>query len=200
MIAAVIPVKRLSDAKSRLSPRLSADERAGLVTALLRRTIRVLRAVDEVERIGVATEERELVASLSEVEWLPDMGGLNSSLDYAAGWAMDLKARSVLIVPCDLPTLEPGDIRALLGAGSGEQSVVVAATQDGGTAALLLTPPRVIAPLFGPDSFARHLRAAQRAGIATYTVARAGFSRELDTVDDLDYLDAHQTEFGSLTR
>jgi 2-phospho-L-lactate/phosphoenolpyruvate guanylyltransferase len=191
MIAAVIPVKRLSEAKSRLSPRLSTRERATLVTALLRRTIRVLREVEAIERIGVATEEQDLIDSFGEVDWLPDMGGLNPSLAHAASWATSMDAQSVLMLPCDLPLLDQNDIRVLLASDNPAPRMAIAPTQDGGTGAILLSPPGTIAPNFGPDSFRRHVEEARTARLSVRIVLRAGFARELDTTEDLEYLSAH---------
>ena len=199
MIVAVIPVKRLSEAKSRLSPRLSPRERATLVETILRRTVDVLKEVGAIDRIAVATEERTLIDSLSSVEWLPDMGGLNPSLVHAASWAADLKARSMLVLPCDLPLLEGRDIRALLDSGHAEPGVSIAPTQDGGTGAILLSPPEVIAPAFGPDSFMRHIENARARDLPVRTVIRRGFSHDLDTADDLACLEAHTPNIRYLT-
>jgi 2-phospho-L-lactate guanylyltransferase len=196
MIAAVIPVKRLSEAKSRLSTRLSSQERAMLVADLLRRTIGVLQEVEAIERIGVATEEQDLVDSFTMVDWLPDMGGLNASLAHAASWATSMNARSVLMLPGDLPLLDGSDIRAMLASGMAAPNITIAPTQDGGTGAILLSPPDVIAPVFGPDSFRLHIEEAHAARISVRTVVRAGFSRELDTTEDLEYLGSHAAEFG----
>jgi 2-phospho-L-lactate/phosphoenolpyruvate guanylyltransferase len=198
MIVAVIPVKRLSEAKSRLSTRLSSQERARVVAALLRRTVGVLKDADAIDRIGVATEERELVDSLGMVDWLPDMGGLNPSLVHGASWAMDMRARSMIVLPCDLPLLERSDIHALLDSSWTEPGMSIAPTQDGGTGAILLSPPHVLAPAFGPDSFRRHIQQARAEHISVRTVVRRGFSHELDTTDDLEYLDAHAVDFRCL--
>jgi 2-phospho-L-lactate guanylyltransferase len=199
MIAAVIPVKRLSEAKSRLSTRLSCTERATLVIALLRRTIRVLREVDEIERIGVATEERDLIESYDTIEWLPDLGGLNPSLAHAASWATRMGAQSFLILPCDLPFLDQSDVHALLASQAEGPHVTISPTQDGGTGAILLSPPEVIVPTFGADSFRRHLREAHDTRISVKTVLRPGFARDLDTTEDLAVLEATQPDFDCIT-
>lgn len=198
MIVAVIPVKRLSEAKSRLSTQLSSQERARLVTALLRRTIALLKAVDAIERIAVATEERELVDSLDLVDWLPDMGGLNPSLAHSAAWATQVGAQSMLVLPCDLPLLQWSDVRAMVDSRGADAGVSIAPTQDGGTGALLLSPPQVLEPAFGPDSFRRHIEEARTTGVSVRTVIRRGFWNDLDTTGDLEYLDAHVADFRCL--
>jgi 2-phospho-L-lactate guanylyltransferase len=66
---------------------------------------------------------------------------------------------------------------------------IVPADAGGGTNALLLYPPDVIAPSFGPDSFAAHLRAAEAAGAAVQVVSDPALGFDLDTPDDLERLD-----------
>ena len=59
-----------------------------------------------------------------------------------------------------------------------------------GTNALLLAPPDVIAPSFGPGSFDRHVAAARDAGVE-YAVARiSALMFDVDTPDDLADLSA----------
>jgi 2-phospho-L-lactate guanylyltransferase len=199
MIAAVIPVKRLSEAKSRLATQLSTRERAMLVTGLLRRTIRVLHDVEAIERIAVATEERNLVECYDVVDWLPDLGGLNPSLSHAARWAAGIQAQSLLMLPCDLPFLNTSDIHALLACGTAGRNIAIAPTRDGGTGAMLLSPPQVIAPAFGVNSFERHIEEAHAARIAVTTVPRPGFARDLDTTEDLKDLEATAPDFDCVT-
>ena len=70
--------------------------------------------------------------------------------------------------------------------GAGPLSVVIVPDRQGtGTNALLLTPPDVIAPAFGPGSFERHRDLAAAAG-ATCEVARPQtLLLDVDTPEDL---------------
>ena len=62
----------------------------------------------------------------------------------------------MLLVPGDCPALDPGEVATLL-ARQGRAGVVIVPDRHGaGTNALLLSPPDVIEPSFGPGSFARH--------------------------------------------
>src|SRR5437764_14715631 len=55
-----------------------------------------------------------------------------------------------------------------------------------GTNALLLTPPDVLAPSFGPDSRRRHLADAQTAGVPAEVVELDSLALDVDTPDDLE--------------
>jgi 2-phospho-L-lactate guanylyltransferase (CobY/MobA/RfbA family) len=52
----------------------------------------------------------------------------------------------------------------------------------------------VIGPAFGPDSFTRHVENARAARVSVHTVLRQGFSRDLDSTEDLEYLGNHSAE------
>lgn len=185
MIVAAVPVKRLSEAKSRLSHLLSDEERSALVLALLRRTIRALRESGMVERIVLATPDGELAERL-ETEWLPDGDSLNEALSAAVQWALRAGAGGLLIVPGDLPRITGQQAHELLAERRTIPSAAIASTQDGGTGALLLTPPDAIPPLFGPNSYERHLVLARLRTVAVQEVTLDAFTFDLDTPEDLD--------------
>jgi 2-phospho-L-lactate guanylyltransferase len=185
MIAAVIPIKRLRDAKSRLADGLSARERANLVRTLLGRTLSIVRASGLVSRVALVTPEESLAGDMG-VQVLPDGADLNSGLKAAAAWSIGVGARSLLILPGDLPLLQPNDLHALLSARA--PGISVAQTPDGGTGALFLAPPDCIEPAFGSGSFNRHVELAQKAGIPVRIVQREGLTFDLDTSADLERL------------
>ncbi len=191
MIAAVIPVKRLTEGKSRLAARLSPTERAELITDLVRRAVDALHESGIIERIALATPEVALAQSL-KVEALPDEGSLNAALRGAVAWATEMDAAGLLILPGDLPLVRGEDVRAIVATLPDPPAISIAPTRDGGTGALLLSPPTVIPPSFGAASFERHLQLAHDCGVRVSSVMRTALSFELDTVEDLDMF----AEFG----
>lgn len=182
MIAAVIPVKRLSEAKSRLNGDITPEERQSLMRELAARTVLILRSSGLITSIALVTPEEKLAAELG-VRCLPDTGDLNSSLAAAAQWARSAGADGLLIIPGDLPWLQRNDLHALLSLRS--PGVAIAPAHDGGTGALYLMPPDAIAPAFGPGSYRRHVEDAVGRGIAVRTVQRDGLAFDLDTPQDL---------------
>ena len=180
-----MPVKSVSEAKSRLAPYLSVVERRELVVYLLRHTVGVLRAVQALEQIVVVSPDNHGLGD--DVVLLPDAGSLNESLQSAIEWSAMRGMERVLIVPGDLPYLAPIDIQTVLGMGKRGPSVVLARTQDGGTGALCACPPSAIKPMFGPLSYAKHVRQAQQAQLRVHQVNRRGLECDLDTWQDLQH-------------
>ena len=76
-----------------------------------------------------------------------------------------------LLVPGDCPLLDPTELEQLLVHPAGERSALIVPDRHGtGTNALLLAPPDVLAPSFGPDSRPRHLADAAAAGVPAEVV------------------------------
>ena len=67
-----------------------------------------------------------------------------------------------------------------------------------GTNALLLSPPGVIAPSFGPDSRSRHEALAEAAGVRWAVARPASLLLDIDTGDDLGALHARLAADGSV--
>jgi 2-phospho-L-lactate guanylyltransferase len=189
MILAVIPVKCLNQAKSRLAPHLTEIERADLARTMAARVAWAVRDSRVVDVAAVVSPESNLARDLG-VEALPDRGSLNESLREGVAWATKMAATSLLILPADLPWIVPQDVREIVEAAVDTPGIVIAPTRDGGTGALMLTPPGVLLPVFGHDSFRRHVSLAASLGIRVRPVSRDGLAFDLDTVDDLAIVQA----------
>lgn len=192
-VFAVVPVKDLSETKSRLSPLLSSGERGALALAMLDHVLSTLGKLDDLERVGVVSPSPR-VLSLAEdagVEALPqESRGLNEALEEGRDWAISGGASSLLVLPADLPYLSAADVRMLLDLpGDTGRAVVISPDKAReGTNALLLRPPDALPFAFGPGSYGAHLRAAREQGLEPATCENAGVAFDLDTKDDLRVL------------
>lgn len=185
-ITAVIPLKPLVRAKQRLADRYSVDERRTLMTRLFGHVARVCAATPGVARVRavVGDEVGAQLAREADVEVvLEPPGGLNRAVAHATA---DLDAAASLVVVADLPGLTVEDLTRVVEAGTHEPSVVVAATRDGGTGALLRRPTAVIATAYGAGSAAAHLAAAAGAGVRAVLLSSPGLAHDVDRPDDVD--------------
>lgn len=187
---ALLPVKAFALAKGRLAPVLTADERAGLAEAMLRDVIAAVTgsgALDRVNLLG-GDDARRLANSMG-LTWIDDDGEpeLNVALDRAAGALARQQVHTLLVLPGDLPTLQSGDIATLL-ACHRNGLTISPARSDGGTNALVVSPPDAMDFCFGPDSARRHLAHALTAGLPAQNLALEGFARDIDRPADLHWL------------
>ena len=188
-IHALIPVKELANAKSRLTPPFSGDERAALMLDMLGHVIAAAQASDEFARIAVVSPDAsvlEFAAARGVATLQQHTTGLNLALDEARRDALVHGAEAVLALHADLPRLDPADIAIIVRLLPPPPAAVLAPDHTGsGTNALLLAPPDALPFLFGPDSFGRHIAAAERTDLS-YAVAHApGIAGDVDTPDDV---------------
>jgi 2-phospho-L-lactate guanylyltransferase len=196
---ALVPIRGLETAKTRLGGDLDAEERRDLVVEML---VRTLVATRDAHRIagtivvtmdpaaaGIARDHR----AIGLVERAP---GLNGAISAARSVAVARGAGAVLVLPADLPAISAPTIDALLDAAAAairpESIGLVALVTDQhrqGTNALLISPPHRIDPLFGPGSRELHRAAAAGAG-ASFVELDGPLGLDVDTTDDLEVAEA----------
>jgi 2-phospho-L-lactate guanylyltransferase len=185
---AVVPVKSLAAAKTRLATALAPDERADLTLQTLKRVLAALDQPGIAARLVVSPDEAVLratrVAGARGLRQASD--GLNPGLGEARTWALAQGADALLIVLGDLPLLAPEHIAAILVLADSPGTVALAPDRHGsGTNIMLLRPPDAIPLSFGPSSLIRHRAAAQVRGLAIHTYDHPATALDLDTPDDL---------------
>ncbi|RMG95260.1 MAG: 2-phospho-L-lactate guanylyltransferase [Chloroflexi bacterium] len=187
----VIPVKRLPLGKSRLAHLLPTWYRAELMTGFLRRVLGVTRQIPEVDRILVMSSDERVwqVAHEMDVDVLPESGvtGLNTAVSQAVNYAVAHGATSTLILPADLPFVQPSDLLQLIRAGKTAETpsmAICSDTRQDGTNALFLTPPTPFQFQYGPGSFQQHIQEAARHHMHIHIVQAPGLQFDLDTEAD----------------
>ena len=191
---AVLPVKRFGAAKQRLARRLAPAARAELAEAMLADVLAAASAAHALATVAVVTAEPRAVrlAGSAGAEVVPDPGEAGQSAAAADGIGHALAAgfERVLLLPGDTPLVAASDLDALLARAAADalEAVIVPDRHGTGTNALVLSPPDVLAPSFGPDSLARHRAGAQAASLAWRVERVAALEHDVDTPDDLDAL------------
>lgn len=191
---AVIPVKSLQNAKTRLASLLSPAERAELVQEMLHHVIDALHRSNRIEQIAVISQEPSQLSLPSYVTIIPQTeAGLNNLLEQGRSWAIANHADALLTIFADLPLVTPNDISRLVEMGEQQNSVTLAPDRHHcGTNALLSHPPAIAQFAFGPSSLESHIALAQAAGALVQLCDAPGFSLDIDTLDDLATLDARR--------
>ena len=189
LLRTIVPVKPAYGGKSRLAGVLDSEGRAALCLLLLQHVLRVVsRAATATETCVVGGDEWvQRVASEESALWQAEPGGgLNEAIRHATSTAFEAGAPAILVLPGDLGLLQPEDVDGLVALSGGMTRAVLArAAADGGTNAVLAPRGFMIDPSFGPDSFSRHLEAAQRANVPVEVSLAPGLSFDLDTPEDM---------------
>ena len=198
----VLPMRTLSGGKARLGEALDAEEREELVLGMLLHTLAVLGAWSVCRRIHLVSPDPVVDAATRQagvevIAHRQEGEGLNAGISLGVSAARIAAAASLLVLPGDLPHLSVEALDRLLmaadagvaAAAGGPLMAIAPSDARSGTNALLLRPPDVIAPAFGPGSFEAHLRAAEAAGAAVQVISDPVLGFDLDTPDDLERLD-----------
>lgn len=190
MSVALVPVKSLAHAKSRLLPELARQQLEELSLAMLGDVLEALAATPSLREIAVVTPDPAVAAATQRAgarALLRDDPGLNASLDAAAR-QLELDEEGLLVVLGDVAAALPRDLEALFDSARelGNPCAVLAASQDGGSSALLRVPHDALPSLFGPESARAHREAAKSAAVPFRELQLPSLALDLDRASDLE--------------
>jgi len=193
--AAIVPVKRLEFAKTRLS--LPAGLRAELALAMALDSVAAALSATLVDVVVVVTDDVVAAAAMKEIgaEVVGDApdAGLNPALRHGASSATASRdVGGVVALSSDLPALSADALDVVLMQVarlemprlqmSGGTTAFVADAVGNGTSLLAASPSSAFDPRFGPDSARRHSAAG---AVDVTAAADARVRRDVDTLDDL---------------
>ena len=185
--AAIIAVKGAATAKRRLAGVLPPATRVRFVATMLEQVLQAAREAHGVAGIVLVSDGAQ-PARPDVVTVLDEARGLDAAFVAGARAAGACGYRSAVLLPADLPLLEPGDLDGLIKSGC-EAGVAIACDRAGeGTNALYLPLELPIALAFGRGSCARHHAACVRIGLRPALVCTPGLALDIDEPRDLEVL------------
>ncbi|WP_030436152.1 2-phospho-L-lactate guanylyltransferase [Actinoplanes subtropicus] len=179
---AVIPVKRLSAAKSRLRGAVPAARHADLALAMVRDTVSAVLAGAAVAELVVVTDDPVAAAAVTALgaRVVPDRpaADLNAAMRFGADEVAGL-GRFRAVLAGDLPALRPEELDEALGSAAGRSFVADAA--GSGTVLLAAPPGEPLDPRFGLGSAVAHATS----GATPLDGDWPGLRQDVDTPADL---------------
>jgi 2-phospho-L-lactate guanylyltransferase len=185
-VGVVVPIRSFIGAKARLAALLDEDARAAALRQMADRVIEAAAPMPVIV-VSSAPEVREW-GRAHGIRVLDDPGSLDAAA--AAGTqalAADGMVRAV-IAHADLPKA-----RSLAPLATDLERPVVALVpchRDDGTNVLSIPTDLPFRFAYGPGSFQRHLAEAARLGVEARVVRAPDLMVDVDTPDDLQYLDS----------
>jgi 2-phospho-L-lactate/phosphoenolpyruvate guanylyltransferase len=180
-VLAIVPVKGPDGAKTRLAPRLSADERARLVVDMLGRVLAACAEAGAIERTLLVTPDPSLASG--GVDVLVD-GGTGHADALALALADPRAAPGALVVMADCPLVTAESLDALARAA---RPLALAPSRDGGVNAVALTPVNGFVPRFGVPAETT-LAEARAAGLEAVVVDDPALALDVDRPEDYELL------------
>jgi 2-phospho-L-lactate/phosphoenolpyruvate guanylyltransferase len=190
---AVIPVKPLKRAKSRLADVLSKEQRAEFAEMMYRQVLQVVMSADCLNGVIVISRDTEALAIARDFGAKTIQESSKSDLNPALRRATEMvklwRADAILILPADLPFVSLTDVDQLvtLGRSMREPSIVIATddAQDG-TNAMLVRPPSLFDYNYGDGSFTKHVTSAREIGASVQIYESETIKLDIDVPADLD--------------
>ena len=183
----VIPMKSPLRAKQRLRECLTNETREQLAMHLYEKTLAFFQQHFNYPCLVVSDSQQVLeMAQSYGAQTLFDNGkkGLNGALQQACQWVNAQGYEHQLIVPGDIAQLEKAEVKQLLQAAEQAQ-VVIGVAKDGGTNALLTSPPNVIEFAYGRQSALAHQAQTIALGVTCECLHLTNLALDIDQGVDL---------------
>jgi 2-phospho-L-lactate guanylyltransferase len=182
-LVAIVPVKRLAQAKSRLA--VPDRVRRTLALAFAVDTISAVIRCPAVERVVVVTADPRVRRALGHKQLLfADEGrtaGLAAAVEAAHGLAAK-HGRGTVVVPADLPAVTPAALGRALDEAVRHDAAFVRDARGDGTTLLVRAHTSALENAYGPASADRHVAA----GFSEICGVSEGVSQDVDDLHDLD--------------
>jgi 2-phospho-L-lactate guanylyltransferase len=189
-LSIVIPMKSPERSKSRLAKVLSRNQRKKLALSLFERNLCFFRDRYPQHNLLVVTESPRIkdVAESYGAEVLMEtekLAGLNAAVSFAAEYNAERGIDTQLVIPGDIQSIDFDEIETLLSYRVASRSAIICPAYDGGTNAIMTTPPNVMPFSFGSNSSQIHLLAAFQAGLHAKRLFLESLSFDVDRPEDL---------------
>ncbi|HXV51172.1 MAG TPA: 2-phospho-L-lactate guanylyltransferase [Nitrosopumilaceae archaeon] len=188
-VAAIIPVKTFSKAKTRLSlPPKAKDELCKLMFEEVLRTI-----VDsDIDKIVVVTKDKDAIEigkSYDVIQILDDNEtGVNNAVSLADKYLAKNGFDASIVFPQDIPFMQREDIDYLLKVSSENSVLVVPSRRFDGTNALLRSPVSIMETHYDEDSYKIHLHTGRTRTRKTSLVLMRRVMMDVDNNEDLQFV------------
>ncbi|WP_295610377.1 2-phospho-L-lactate guanylyltransferase [uncultured Methanobrevibacter sp.] len=189
-IYAIIPVTTFKNAKTRLSPFLSEEEREKLLKAMLHDVTDTLKKY--VDKIFIISRDEDILNYAESLNVNTILENENSNLNKALTQAMKLckgKTRKILIVPSDIPLIGKTNIKMLIDAGKNLDFIIV--PSKGGGTNMIIMKPMAIRTQFEGFSYKKHVQVAEKKKLNPQVHDSFFMALDVNTTEDLGEILLH---------
>jgi 2-phospho-L-lactate guanylyltransferase len=189
-IAAVIPMKSLHSAKSRLSNILTAQQRKNLAMYLLDATIKEIKKSCIISEIIIVSNDKAVknYSCLNNLIFIKDSEeGVNKAVILADNYCIDNGINANIVIPHDLPFISAKEIDKICTMSNKYHKCIIICPSKrfDGTNILFRKPPDVIKTHYDDNSYMNHLKEAYKFKIPIESLDIVKLRFDLDTKEDL---------------
>ena len=189
-IYAIIPVSKFKNAKTRLSPFLSEEEREKLLKVMLQDVTDTLKKY--VDKIFIISRDEDVLNYAKSLNLNTILEDENSNLNKALKQAMKFckgKTKKIIIVPSDIPLIGKTNIQMLIDASKSLDFIIV--PSKGGGTNMIIMKPMAIHTRFEGFSYKEHIQAAERKKLNPQVHDSLFMALDVNTAEDLGEIMIH---------
>ncbi|HET7241976.1 MAG TPA: hypothetical protein VFI64_01420, partial [Nitrososphaeraceae archaeon] len=115
-VAAVVPVKNFDTSKSRLSPLLNSNQRIAISQVMMKHTLSILSKITFISSVIVVSCDNRVrkIADTFGADFVYEREtGVNAAVRTADLFCLEKDIHSNMVIPIDLCTLNPDDIKLI---------------------------------------------------------------------------------------
>ena len=190
-IAAIIPVKTFSQAKTRLG--LSDNKKEELCKIMLEEILHVLSISPQIEKIVVVTKEEkalELAKKFNAITIIDnEEKSVNGAVALADKYLLENGFDASIVFPQDIPFIKTQDIDFILNYKIPPNfAIVVPSRRFDGTNALVRMPVDLMETHYDEDSYKIHMNTAKEHTLNVALVFSKRIMWDVDNMKDLEFL------------
>ncbi|MDP6612759.1 MAG: 2-phospho-L-lactate guanylyltransferase [Candidatus Hydrothermarchaeota archaeon] len=179
---ALLPLNKPIEAKSRLSPILTSEERGKLALSMAKDVLDSLRSV---ETVLVCREDVKREFRDYEFKFLLQKGrGLGNAVEAANEYALQKGADATLFLPADVPLVSEAILQDILSIGENHM-LMISPGRRGGLGMLYRRPPDVVGAMFTERSFDDNLELASSMNVDAFIYNNPELYSDIDTLEDI---------------
>ena len=188
----LVPIKNTAFAKQRLASILDQPARTELAQAMLTDVLTTIHAWKNRPKVGIVTSDAYAIKLAAECQFEvildSENPGETGAIEMATRVCVERGEKSTLVIPADIPLIEPWELEEIYKHAPSEGTVLVPAGDGRGTNAVLRRPADLFPLRFGNDSFKPHHAAAQTTGKPCVILNLPGIAVDVDHPPDLRQL------------
>lgn len=189
---AIVLQKPMYASKTRLKGWLSPMERSGLIEAMLSDVLTQLSQVNSLDYYMVVTCDPSAIQLANQygakVFYEESVQGMNQAI-MTVQHTLRRNVENLFILPADIPLISFTEIEHIVEYSKDCSMTIIPCRKSIGTNGLILSPPKLMNTAFGIGSLKEHCEIASRQAIDYKIFHSESFSCDIDTIDDLLYIE-----------
>lgn len=190
-IAAIIPVKTFSNAKTRLD--LSIDKKEKLCEIMLEEILHTISISPQIEKIVIVTKEEKAIKIGEKFKAIiiidEKEDSVNNAVALADKYLLENNFHASIVFPQDIPYIKTQDIEFMLNYKAPPNfAIIVPSRRFDGTNALVRMPVNLMKTHYDEDSYKIHMNTAKEHTLNVAMVFVKRIMWDVDNKEDLEFL------------